>query len=601
MASGTINLTSNNSQWKARLVWSSTPNQTYNYSTLSCRYQVYRDVAGTVSNAAAYWGYANWNGDGGAHGENEYYFPGDKNISVSARTWTTVESWSWTVYHTAAGTRSINMWGMLSSSSFEAEFGQWITLDTIPKAASLTAAPNFNDEQNPTITYSNPAGNNVDSLQVCISLTGSSDDIKYRDIPKTGTSYTFSLTEAERDVLRKATLSGSDTRTVNFTLKTEVGGTTYRSTLTKNFTVINAKPEVSAYWWDSDAACVALTNDNEVFIKGYSNLSYMLSATPKKHATVTKYTSTVDYTHTSTTPMDGNQDPHWNIVKDKITLTATDNRGLVGKMESPIYMIDYFPPTCGFSASNIELDEESGITASAHVEVSGEFFNSKFGDKGVQNQLKIEILHTGLDDWFELPDILWGDGVNGNTYKASFDVNGLDYQKTITFQFRVSDKLVSNITTEEKTLKLFPVFDWSDTDFNFNVPISIQGNMMNDFVIETGTESMGSNGTWYWSKWASGRAECYGIRNYGNMALSTAWGTLFTSADFQQNLPSNLFISAPVANINIVKTDSGGCWVSTQGQSSASATQTGKFIVCRPTSFTAQQVYIGFHCIGRWK
>ena len=68
-------------------------------------------------------------------------------------------------------------------------------LDRIPRQADITSAPDFNDEQNPTIGYSNPAGNSVNSLQACISLTGASADVSYRDIPKTGSSYTFNLTE----------------------------------------------------------------------------------------------------------------------------------------------------------------------------------------------------------------------------------------------------------------------------------------------------------------------------------------------------------------------------------------------------------------------
>src|SRR5574344_2459761 len=45
------------------------------------------------------------------------------------------------------------------------------TLPQIARAAKITAAPNFNDEENPTITYNNPAGSAVTSLKACISLT----------------------------------------------------------------------------------------------------------------------------------------------------------------------------------------------------------------------------------------------------------------------------------------------------------------------------------------------------------------------------------------------------------------------------------------------
>ena len=127
-----------------------------------------------------------------------------------------------------------------------------------------------------------------------------------------------------------------------------------------------------------------------------------------------------------------------------------------------------------------------------------------------------------------------------------------------------------------------------------------------DEVISVGTTAMGTNGTWYWRKWRSGRAECYGKRNYGNMAINTAWGSLSTSEDFSQSLPSGLFVSAPeVVQINIVSTDK-AAWI-LQGYTAGStavvpsATTTGTFSVVRPAAVTLSQVYLGFNIIGRWK
>ena len=113
------------------------------------------------------------------------------------------------------------------------------TLDSIPRQATLTAAPNFNDEENPTITYSNPAGNSVTTLQACISNPeGTVIYAAYRDISKTGTSYTFSLTRAERTALRKAVTSGN-TASVKFYVRTVIGGNTFWSNLSKTFSLIN--------------------------------------------------------------------------------------------------------------------------------------------------------------------------------------------------------------------------------------------------------------------------------------------------------------------------------------------------------------------------
>jgi hypothetical protein len=176
----------------------------------------------------------------------------------------------------------------------------------------------------------------------------------------------------------------------------------------------------------------------------------------------------------------------------------------------------------------------------------------------------------------------------------------LSYDKSYVFQCRAVDKLAT-IASGQYTVRLLPIFDWGENDFNFNVPVSFQGEQMVDFIVEQGTASMGSNGTWYWSKWKSGKAECYGVRNYGNMAVTTAWGGLYRSESFNQSLPSGLFNATPaVINIEYRGSNYGG-WIAKHEATTPSATNSGGFIVVRPASATISQAYIGFHVIGRWK
>ena len=85
----------------------------------------------------------------------------------------------------------------------------------------------------------------------CISLTGSTDDIVYRDIPKTGTlSYTFELTDAERNLLRQNTTG--KTRKVKFYIRTVIGGSTLHSIVEKTFSIINASPTYNEAYLDTN-------------------------------------------------------------------------------------------------------------------------------------------------------------------------------------------------------------------------------------------------------------------------------------------------------------------------------------------------------------
>jgi hypothetical protein len=512
------------------------------------------------------------------------------------------------------------VWGSFGNKVFNVEyFERWITLDTIPKGASLTGASDFNDEGNGYITYSNPAGNSVSKLEAYIYDGDDTDTVLVgpKEISKTGTSATLTLTDAERAFIRQRTINkGVSSLVARYYIKTTIGSEVYWSAqVAKMIYITNATPEIQAYFWDVDSSCYDLTQNNEVFIKGYSNLDYTLEATAKKGASISKYTATVDYTQTSTSPLvSGTHDPMWNINKDKIIFTATDNRGLVGRSEQPIYMVDYFAPTCKWELMELEPDkewvEENGLPADeannyikARVEISGKFFNDKFGPNGVANALKVETKHNKLDnEWGEVHEILWGDNVHGNDYKVSFYIRGFYYTDAVSIQFRVSDKLTTQpVEVEERTLTYLPVFDWSKEDFNFNVPLKYKDKDM-DFVVDYGTASMGSNGTWYWRKWHSGRAECYGMRNYGNMAVSTAWGGLYESPAFQQDLPSGLFASDPnYLDIQIIESGSAAWIVQGWGAGSLTPTKTSKFSVVSPVSGNISQVWIGFNVVGRWK
>ena len=199
---------------------------------------------------------------------------------------------------------------------------------SIPRQANISTAPNFNDEQNPTITYSNPAGYSVTELDACISLTGSKDDIPYRHISRGDTSYTFNLTEDERNILRKATTSNS--RTVYFYVRTIIGSATYYSKIAKTFSIINANPDFNDFVFeDINEQTLVLTGDNQSVIAGYSDVKVTIpvsnKATAKKEATMSKYRfNSIDanYSDTEDVSITSNK-----VINGDFTVYAIDSRG----------------------------------------------------------------------------------------------------------------------------------------------------------------------------------------------------------------------------------------------------------------------------------
>lgn len=237
-----------------------------------------------------------------------------------------------------------------------------ITLDDIPRQANLTSAPDFNDEGNPKIGYSNPAGNSVSSLQACISLTGANDDIAYRDISKTGTEYTFNLTDAERKVLRDACIT-ANSRKVTFFVRTIIGGNTFYSTSEKTLSIVNANPtfgDSNISYQDSNSSIVNITGNNQHIVQNQSNLKVTLSsATAKKSASIVKYEVTFNG-NTKTLTEAGTIDyGKVNLSSNSsVSIKVTDSRGNTATGKKTITILGWTTPSAVISASRVNNYED---------------------------------------------------------------------------------------------------------------------------------------------------------------------------------------------------------------------------------------------------
>ena len=499
----------------------------------------------------------------------------------------------------------------LTHNYYGVEIPYLIPLESMPLRATISSATNFNFGTNPTIYYNNPGKGEVKSLQAGIfNKSGSKAYAAYRDISVYENSYTFELTDAERAKL-EADANEKDLP-IRFYLKTHYNypvdyhddtptTSTYYAASTKTYTPMDKSPVISFISAvDRNPTTIALTGNPNTLVRYHSNA--FVSAQIDTYNNI-DYTITIhDY---MTYPIPTVNGEIIGIVEPGFSLVVKDAEGrwsVKGYHTPEEFWVEYFKPTCVLQEATIELVEET--EAKIAIKVSGEVFRGKFGGDALakSNTIMLQARYKADNgDWSDwageqafLPEF------TGNEYEASVNMSGLPYNKTYTIQCRAVDSL-NSAETVEYTLKLTPVFDWGENDFNFNVPVSFQGSPMVDFIIEQGTEAMGSNGTWYWSKWKNGRAECYGIRNYGNMGINVAFGNLYASADFNQSLPYGLFAAAP-EYISIVPMSGGfGTWVNKGGGDAPTATTTGTFELVRPNTKNLSQANIGFHVIGRWK
>ena len=317
-------------------------------------------------------------------------------------------TWTGDISHATDGSKTINIKVYLSNgtdyylpkqytSSSSLSMGS-VTLTTIPRQATITSAPNFNDEANPTITYSNPAGNSVTSLQACIANTsGSIVYVAYRNISKTGTSYTFNLTDAERTTLRNAT-PGSSTLKVKFYVKTVISGSTFYSPLEKEMTIINGNPTFSSNnisYYDSSSTA-SITNNNTMIVKNKSNLMIRYTAaTAIKGASISSYSFTVNGVTKTSTSAGGTVNFGTISSGKNLTLSAsvTDSRGNTSStVNKTITCYDYYAP------SFIAFNAYRAKNANGTVDPNGNYlyctYSPKYASVNGTNGISVTAYYT---------------------------------------------------------------------------------------------------------------------------------------------------------------------------------------------------------------
>lgn len=356
---------------------------------------------------------------------------------------------------TGKATISVSLSTAIYTSSVTTKSGSW-TLDDIPRQATLTAAPNFTDEQNPTITYSNPAGNAVTSLKACIADSrGVLIYAGYRDIPKTGNSYTFNLDTEERNALRFAMLT-SNTLKVKFYVTTVIGGTTFYSSQEKEMTIVNADPIIAPTAKDTGSTSVPLTGDaNNKVIKGFNYMDVAVNATPNKGAGIVSQSITC-----GSQKINGGSGGLNNVESGTFVFTATDTRGNTTSKPLTKELIPYVKLTCNLDVANPTTDGKTKVS------IKGNYYSGSFG--ATSNTLAVSYRYKENNGSFGAWTAVTAK-VSGSTYSFDTELTGLNYQSSYTFEAKAADKCIT-VYTPAKVVKSTPVFDWGENDFKFNVP-----------------------------------------------------------------------------------------------------------------------------------
>lgn len=564
-------------------------------------------------------------------------YGGNNSVAISNNTTKTLASGTTTISHNADGTKTF-------SYSFSQYFGitfsgSWIgtvngdgtgILDSIPRQATITSAPNFDDSNySPVITYSNPAGNSVQNLDACISLTGANSDVSYENISKTGNTHTFGISEAEMNILRQNTAS-SKSRNVKFFVRTTLGGNYYHSTLDRTFTVINADPIFTAEqisYADSNPVTKAVTGDDQKIIQNKSTLSVSFTAASgQKYAGIASYTITAGGVSKTVNAAGTVNCGAINASSNtSFTVRATDTRGYYKDISKGITVLAYskpvIAPCTGYGNIICERCDDEGTPDDSgeklKITVKGQWYSlpGKLNSGALKLKYASKAYTSG---WISLNGEAQG-GDAADNYISYIDYNGIadgvsvsaDTAYTVTV--RCEDTLgeyseVSfNIPTEDVCFHLgnggnkaaFGKYaENTDTleiaeDWTLSVlgNMTVKGSTVAAFITETG-----NSGIWTYRKWSDGTAECWGRKSYPTNIINPS-GSVYFSDVINEYYPTGLFTSVQSGSLN---TDENWSWIS----KATFGLEYVSFKLARGAAWSASEgnSFIAyFYVIGKWK
>lgn len=257
------------------------------------------------------------------------------------------------VYHNDDGTKSITIsaranghakeFGTSSStaSSADCTASGTITLNTIPRKATVSAVTNFNDEGNPTVTFTNLGGFNL-MPYINVYKDGAIFHSINRSKGKYTSPYTFSITDAERTALRNACNTNSS-YSVTIGVETYNGNTNlgYDSKVA-TLTIVNANPSTTMTLSPVDCPSWAYVDSKPIYIQGVTKVGATFTNTLKKGATLKSNALTVEGYTDSTSAYQS------NILTGSGTINVsgkvTDSRGLSSTVSKNITVVSYANP-----------------------------------------------------------------------------------------------------------------------------------------------------------------------------------------------------------------------------------------------------------------
>lgn len=356
--------------------------------------------------------------------------------------WRLISTVSKTVIHNADGSKTISISASHTGNSGTmgtASGSGTMTLTTIPRTSKVSLSlRNFNIGVNITIN-TNRASSSFTHTAV-IKFNGSTV------ITQTGigASYTWNTAELYTYIPN----SNRETGTVELTT---YSGNTAIGTSSVSFTanVVNSNPTFSNFECeDTNNTILALTGNNQKYIKKYSNLKVTISSSNKmiarNGATAKSYnviagdkSSSVNYSSSTISAMIN------NINSNTAQVFAIDSRNNQTPVTKSLDIIDYSE----VFLQNIQFERKNGVEETVNIIGDGTWKNVDFGQ--VQNSIDTFVFRTKkktettYSEWYSILNLFDID-INGtirNKVANEFTAVTFEFGEEYDIQIKIEDKL----------------------------------------------------------------------------------------------------------------------------------------------------------------
>lgn len=228
----------------------------------------------------------------------------------------------------------------------------------------------------------------------------------------------------------------------------------------------DAPPSIRFFIYDTNNTVAALTGGGPV-IKGLSSLFYEIEeATAFGGATIKSYKVT-----NGSREMRTSSGTFENITTGSTYIEVTDSFGRTTKQVFHYPEVEYVPLTCNLK------DNEIDTSGNFKLEIYGNYYNGIFGEfTKTQNTLKVEYRmrenNGEFGDWIAVTPTIVGQG-----YEVEINLTSLASDTMYSFQARATDKILT-VESVSALLQANTIFDWNNEDFNFNVPIKLNNQIV---------------------------------------------------------------------------------------------------------------------------